>query len=355
MELVIKKIVKETKDAVTIVFENPGGTDWKYKSGQFLTLIATINNQEVRRSYSLCSAEGIDADLAVTVKRVSGGVMSNYLNESVKEGDKMLVDVPMGNFVLEPQADDQRHVVLIGGGSGITPLMSMLKTVLKKEEQSVVSLVYVNSTPDSIIFKGIIEGFQEEYKERFKLYNYLSKATRAVNKKGFLGLGKKVVTQEQGRIDGKKLSAILDGLYIENSDNTQYYVCGPEGMMKVAEKTLKNRSVESKNVFKEHFVITASSDNKGSGEARKVTVIADGVTSEVEVTKQSILFSAIDQGVDVPYSCQSGICTACMAKCTSGEVKMDFEDALTAEQIAEGYVLTCIGHPVSDDVTVEYE
>ncbi len=354
-ELVVKKIVRETKDAVTLFFENPGSEEWKYKSGQFLTLIASIDGKEARRSYSLCSTDGIDSELAVTVKRVTGGLMSNYLLDSIKEGDSIVVDVPMGNFVLEPQTQDQRHVVLIGGGSGITPLMSMLKTVLKKEEQSVVSLVFANSTKDSIIFKDQLEGLHEEYKERFRLYNYLSKATRAVNKKGFLGIGKKVVTQEQGRLDDKKLAAILDGLYIENSDHTQYYICGPEGLMEVAEKTLKNRSIDTKNVFKEHFVLKAAKETNLPEGTRSVNVVVDGVTSQVEVKKQSILFSAIDQGIDVPYSCQSGICTACMAKCTSGEVKMEFEDALTDEQIAEGYVLTCIGYPMSDDVTVEYE
>lgn len=355
-QLKVKDVIKQTSDAVTIKFSKPDES-WEYKSGQFLTLVTKIGGEEIRRAYSLCSSPDIDDYLAVTAKKIDGGKMSRFLVDHLRVGGELGVMKPMGNFIFDPHPTGQRHIVLIGAGSGITPLISMIKTALYKEKQSVLSLVYANSTDQDIIFKSKLDELLQEFKDRFRVYHYLSSAKKSVDKKGFLGLGKKVVLKEQGRLDSQKLNAILDGLYIqEETDYTEYYLCGPEGLMDIAEACLTNRNVNPKQIFKESFFIAAPVTEEPEIDGpKKVNVVLNGDTYQITVKDDPILTAALENGLDAPYSCQSGLCTACMAKCKTGEVKMEFDDALTEDQIKEGYVLTCIGYPMSDDVTIEYE
>ncbi len=352
----VTEVIKQTSDAITIRFAQPSDKI-EYVPGQFLTLIADINGEDVRRAYSICSSPYTDDDLAVTVKRVKGGKMSNFLVDNLGSGGEMQILTAMGNFTCNIDKDFQRNVVLIGGGSGITPLLSIMKSVLAEEVQSVVSLVYANSTDKDIIFNATLEELKAKYKERLRVYHYLSGLERAVQKKAFFGLKKKVVMKQQGRLSVEGMNAILDGFYIESGDAVDFYICGPNGLMETAEKAVLKRGVEKKYIHKESFSTDGLDVNtvKTEGE-RGIKLIVGGDEHELTLPgKENILSEVLAQGVEVPFSCQSGLCTACMGKCTSGVVKMDFEDALSEDQVKDGYVLTCIGHVVSEEATIEFE
>lgn len=343
--LQVKDIVQETSDAITIVFHQPSPA-MEYRSGQFLTLIADINGKEVRRSYSFCSAPGIDEDLAVTVKRVEGGLMSNYLPDHLKVNDQLRVMEPMGHFTTDLDAQNKRHVIMFAGGSGITPFMSHIKSMLSQEPQSIISLIYCNRNIDSIIFKDELERIQTENQGRFHVIHILDQAP--LNWQGPSGL-----------LNPHMLQEILERIPDWGPSKTQYLMCGPEGMMRNITTYLNDYGIPSSDIYKESFVAPTidrqiSTEVEGDAKAREITVIYDGeehtFTVEPETT---ILETALDMDIDLPYSCQSGLCTACRGKLLSGKVRLDEEEGLSDAEREEGYILTCVGHPLTDDVKIE--
>ncbi|GAA0890689.1 phenylacetate-CoA oxygenase/reductase subunit PaaK [Fulvivirga kasyanovii] len=347
--LKVKEIVQETKDAITIVFESPENKI-NYKSGQFLTLIVPMEGKDVRRAYSLCSSPFVDEDPAVTVKRVDGGLMSNWLPDNLKVGDTMKIMEPMGVFTTEYKTDNKRHIVMFAGGSGITPMMSITKSMLTQEPDSIISLIYCNRDIDSIIFKDKLEQLQTDYEGRFRVIHILDDAP--MNWQGHSGL-----------LNHDMLVKIFERIPNWGADKTTYLMCGPEGMMKNVENLLEEQKIDKSKVFKESFVAgTIDKELKKEGAepsdgeivTREVTVIYDGEEHKFTVEPDStILETALDLGIDLPYSCQSGLCTACRGKCISGKVKLDEEEGLSESELEEGYVLTCVGHPISDDVVIE--
>ncbi len=347
-ELLVKKIVHETKDALRIVFEHPTTEKLNYTSGQFLTLIVPIEGKEVRRAYSLCSAPTVDEDLAVAVKRVDKGVMSNWLATHLKEGDRVKVMEPMGQFTTVYDANNKRHIIMFAGGSGITPLMSLIKSTIACEPNSIISLIYCNRDIDSIIFHHELENMQTSYEGRVHVIHVLDNAP--MNWQGYSGL-----------LNHDMLMKLFERLPNWGINNTTYLMCGPEGMMKNVESLLASHEIPKEKIFKESFVQgTIDKENKketaGDGEekAREVTIRYDGNEYKVLVQPgRAILETALDSGIDLPYSCQSGLCTACRGKALSGKVKLDEEEGLSASERAEGYVLTCVGHPLTDDVVIE--
>lgn len=347
--LVVKQVVQETKDAISIVFEQPA-TKISYKAGQFLTLIATVGGKEVRRAYSLNSSPVTDSDLSVTVKRVEGGLMSNWLPDNVKPGSTVKVMEPMGHFTTEFSKTNKRHLVLFAGGSGITPMMSIIKTTLVEEPESICSLIYANRDIDSIIFKNTFDQLQTKYEGRLHVIHVLDNAP--VNWQGHSGL-----------LNHDMLTKILERIPDWGIGSTTYLMCGPEGMMKNVQTLLEARKIPTEKIFKESFVQgTIDKDAKkepapvgGSGpRAHEVTVRYDGQEYKFVVEpNRTILETALDNGIDLPYSCQSGLCTACRGKALSGQVKLDEEEGLSQSERAEGFVLTCVGHPMTDDVVIE--
>lgn len=343
--LQVKDIVQETPDAITIVFHQPVPAI-EYRSGQFLTLIANIDGKEIRRSYSFCSAPGIDEDLAVTVKRVEGGLMSNYLPDNLKVNDQVKVMEPMGHFTTELDSAKKRHVIMFAGGSGITPFMSHIKSMLAGEPQSIISLIYANRHVDSIIFKEELERLQTENQGRFHVIHILEQAP--LNWQGRSGL-----------LNPKMLKEILERIPDWGQDNTQYLMCGPEGMMHNISTYLNDYGISSADIYKESFVAPTIDKEEptvddGTVQTREVTVIYDGDEYQFTVEPEStILETALDMDIDLPYSCQSGLCTACRGKLLSGKVKLDEEEGLSEAEREEGYVLTCVGHPLTDDVKIE--
>lgn len=347
-DLTVKDIIQETRDAISIVFHHPADGKINYKSGQFLTLIIPVQGKEVRRAYSLCSSPFVDDALAVTVKRVDNGLMSNWLPDNLKAGSKVRVMEPMGQFTTEYNKSNKRHIILFAGGSGITPMMSIIKSILTQEPDSICSLIYCNRDIDSIIFKEAFDKLQTTYEGRLHVIHVLDNAP--MNWQGYSGL-----------LNHDMLTKLFERIPEWGIDKTTYLMCGPEGMMKNVEMLLGERHIPQDKIFKESFVQgTIDKDahkepvTPGELKSHVVTIRYDGQEYKVTVPpNKAILETALDQGIDLPYSCQSGLCTACRGKALSGKVRLDEEEGLSQSERAEGYVLTCVGHPLTDDVVIE--
>lgn len=350
LNLRVREVIKETNDAISIVFDHPADKKISYKPGQFFTLIPTIEGKKVRRAYSVCTSPYTDSHPAVTVKRIEGGLVSNFLNDHLKTGDTLEVMEPMGNFTLEPDASKARHVILLGGGSGITPLMSIAKSTLKQEPNSKVSLIYANRNLESVIFQQELERLQQAYSSSFKVIHVLDQPPA-----GWTG--------PSGLLTPANLPELLQQLPQLPAEQTEYFTCGPEGLMICVDTTLHALNIPKEHMHKESFVagkteklaeVPATADPAEANKNREVTVILDGEEHKFKVEPdKTILETALDLDIDLPYSCQSGLCTACRGKCLSGKVHMDEDEGLSDSEKEEGYVLLCVGHPKTDDVIIE--
>jgi ring-1,2-phenylacetyl-CoA epoxidase subunit PaaE len=345
LSLPIKEVVQETKDAVSIFFDVQN-QNFDYKAGQFITIIDTINGEKLRRAYSLCTSPHVDTTPGVTVKRVSGGKMSNHINEAYKAGQTIEIMKPMGLFTPVFNTSNNRHVILFGGGSGITPLMSILKSTLSQEPNSVVSLVYANETENDIIFSKAITQLEAEHGERLKVVHVLNKPANDSQK-------------HKGWLSASTIMAVLEELPKHSEPNTFYFTCGPAPMMDAVINTLKTMAVPESNVFMESFeagktAVIPEIKEANESSVVKVKVDHEGETFEFEVSpKKTILEAGLDKKIDLPYSCQSGLCTACRGKLISGKVRMIEYDGLSQQEIEDGYVLCCQAHPETDDVHIE--
>ena len=352
--LKVKEIEKETEEAATIHFWHPINEVVQYRPGQFLTLLLPFEDKKVRRSYSMSSSPYTDVSLAITIKRVPGGYASNLLLDTLKEGDVLEALEPMGHF-FPKQADDQtRQVVFIGAGSGITPLFSILKSVLMVEPESEIFLIYGSRREDSIIFKDKIAALERKYGTRFTVVHTLSQPDE-----GWEG--------EIGRLNKSHVLKIMEKLPALNKKEAEYFLCGPEDMMEEAHRALSILAVPEGKIRKESFVTATSAkpgevtvepegEDDDSPKTREITLFYEGTEYKLPVKPhETVLEAALNMDIDLPYSCQAGMCTACMGRCTSGKVQMDEEDALSEAEINEGFILTCVTHPMSDDVVIEVE
>jgi len=347
--LQIKEVIKETQDAVTIVFSKPTVISSQYKSGQFLTLIMNIGGEKIRRSYSLSSSPFIDEDWAITVKQVDGGKMSTYLVNNAIKGDIIETMVPMGIFTYEPVGQNTTPIVLIGAGSGITPLCSIIGSTLSQEKNSKVYLIYGSRNEDSIILKAKLENFKNEYPTRFYYINFFSQP-------------KLQSLENSGRLSKSSITKLLTDFNILDFTKAHFFLCGPQGMMDEAYQALEIVKVPALNIRKESFFSATSQETSTE---TKPTTTEGAVNVSIKYNRQlykvavapgqTILEAALKQDIDLPYSCQSGMCTACMGKCKSGEVEMEEPDGLSANEIKQGFVLTCVGRPLTEDVLIEIE
>lgn len=342
--LTVREVIRETPDAVRVVFER-SDPPLSYKAGQFITLIPVINGKEERRSYSLCSSPVTDEFPAIGIKRVASGKVSSWSVEHLKAGDSIRIMDPMGNFTLEMNAAQKRHVVMIAGGSGITPMMALTKTVLAAEPESQVTLIYGNRDEAGIMFRDELDSLVNQNAGRLVIHHILENPPAGWN--GF-----------QGYLTGEVMASVSDlwskqGLSVPDV----FMLCGPEPMMNAASTILSARGIAADRIRKESF--TPSSAPKAAAVesadvAHDVVIRYDGQEFRIRVEPgKAILETALNQGIDLPYSCQSGLCTACRGKAISGKVKLDEEDGLSKSEREEGYVLTCVGHPLTDDVVIE--
>jgi ring-1,2-phenylacetyl-CoA epoxidase subunit PaaE len=343
-QLKVKEVRKETDDTATLVFESPH-KQLDYLPGQFLTLILPIEGEDVRRSYSLCTSPYLNEDPAITVKRVESGVVSNYLNDHMKEGDVFDVMEPAGHFTPQLDVEQSKKYVLFAGGSGITPLMSILKSILVQEPQSHVTLVYQSRNETSIIFKDQLDEIKARHPEQFELIHVLSQPSE-----GWKGY--------KGRLDTPMTNDILMDIAGNKVASREYFLCGPTGYMDTVFEALIDFEVPEKQIHKESFYSGEPKPKDESvaktDEEIMVTILLDGEEYEVNVpSNKSILDAALDMDIDMPFSCQSGMCTACRGKLLAGNVTMEEEDGLSDEEINEGYVLNCVGHPEGPGVKIE--
>ncbi|GLU56328.1 ferredoxin--NADP reductase [Dyadobacter frigoris] len=348
--LKIKEIEKETEDASTIHFWHPLNEVVAYRPGQFITLLLPDGDKKVRRSYSMSSSPYTDVSLAITIKRVPGGFASNFLLDTVKVDDVLEAMEPMGLFFPKQEDDQTRQVVFIGAGSGITPLFSIAKSVLMVEQESEVVLIYGSRTESSIIFKDKIKVLQDKYKERFKVIYTLSQPEESWE-------------GQRGRLNKSHILKIMEGLPDLKVSEAEFFLCGPEDMMEEANRALAIRGVALNKIRQESFLTAAPKhgevileETDDSPKTHEITLFYEGTEYKVPVKPyETILEAAMNMDIDLPYSCQAGMCTACMGRCVSGKVQLDEEDALSEAELKEGFILTCVAHPMSDDVVIEVE
>lgn len=349
--LKVAEVKRETAEAVSIAFEIPAelSANYKYKQGQYVTLKLQLNGEEVRRSYSVCSSPLLDEKMRVAVKKVTGGKMSGYLNDTLKAGDTLEVMTPMGSFHSTMDATHKKNYVLFAGGSGITPMLSIIKTVLVAEPQSSIVLLYGNRDEASIIFRNELEKIATENADKVKVVNVLENSSEPDS-----SLLRGIMTPE-------KVKALVENFVGLNLDN-EFFICGPTPMMRNAENTLLELKIPKEKIHLEYFTVVEDDSKKTDSVevpevASNVTVIMDGeeTTFELSSTGKSVLDAAMDEGVDVPFSCKGAVCCTCKAKVLEGKVQMEKNFALTDSEVEDGYILTCQSHPVTEKVVVDYD
>jgi ring-1,2-phenylacetyl-CoA epoxidase subunit PaaE len=350
-KLRVAEIVAETEEANSIRFEVPEGLEdvFRFKAGQHLSVRAEINGEEIRRNYSLCVAPSED-QLKVTVKRIAGGVFSNWVGDNLKAGDTLDVMTPHGSFTVDFDPNAKRRYVAFAGGSGITPVMSLIKTALDNEPDSRFTLFYGNRDASSIIFLEALAALKDRYLGRFELYHFLS------DEEGDVELF-------NGMLDRKTCDEAIDHLVGDVAAIDAWFICGPGPMMDAAEAALTDRGVAKDRIHIERFLAGRPSaalaaqmahlQEKAAGLTLSVTL--DGRTRKVEFTEANILDSAREAGLPAPFACKAGVCATCRAKVTKGKVEMAARYGLTDDEIAAGYILTCQSVPVGEGVAVDYD
>jgi ring-1,2-phenylacetyl-CoA epoxidase subunit PaaE len=344
-KLTIQSITRETAQAISVGFSIPSDLKetFSYQAGQYITLKTLINDQEVRRAYSICSTPQ-SGELHVTIKEVEGGTFSTYANRELKEGDVLEVAPPEGRFVLDAAfAKAKKTYLAFAAGSGITPIMSMIKTTLEASTESSFVLVYGNKRPEDAIFRDALIALKDEYKERFSVEFIYSQSRED--------------GAHFGRIMKSTVNFVVKNKYASHDFN-DYYLCGPEPMIKEVSKVLASNGVADSNIHFELF--TASTDEVVIEEAldgkSHIKVVVDDEEFEFTMSQDTlILDAALDEDIDAPHSCQGGICSSCIARVTEGTAVMEKNQILTDNEVAEGLILTCQAHPTSAKVVIDYD
>jgi len=340
-------IKNETSDTVSVAFEIPEGgkSTFDYTSGQYLTLKFNINGNEERRSYSMCSSPFSGEPIRIAVKRVDKGLVSNHINDVIKVGDQIEVMSPQGNFTLETSLE-QKTYVAFAAGSGITPIWSMIKSVLDNEPGSKFVLFYGNKTSDSTIFKNEIDSLTGD---RLSVYHILSREET----------GNSITN---GRIDKNKATELLKS-NLDLLKSKAFFMCGPEEMIFNVKDVLQNLGVSEDKIKFELFttpvLLAAEKEVEVSNftGTAKVKVIYDEEETEFELASvgENVLEAAMRNDVDAPFSCKGAVCCTCKAKVTEGKMIMDANYALSDEEVAEGFVLACQAHPASENVVIDFD
>ena len=344
--LTIKSIDKVTDNSVAITFDIPENLKDKFsfKAGQYITLKTTLNGEEIRRDYSICSSKN-SGKVTVAVKAVEGGTFSVYANDTLKAGDTLDVAAPNGRFVFEANAAKTRTVAAFAAGSGITPILSIAKTLLEDEPFSNFILVYGNKTLPDTMFADELLQIEKTYGNRFHVYFIFSQAQET--------------DALFGRIEKSTVNLIVKNKYkgvtIEN-----FYLCGPEQMIHTVKDVLIENGVKEKAIMFELFTAALETGSHPATDLpsgkTKIKVLVDDEEFEFSMSQEeTILEAALNQDIDAPYSCQGGICSSCIARLTEGEAKMRQNNILTDSEVAEGLILTCQAHPTSASVVVDYD
>ncbi|SEI81034.1 ring-1,2-phenylacetyl-CoA epoxidase subunit PaaE [Dyadobacter koreensis] len=336
----VRQIVVETSEVKTFFFEKIDGETLHYEAGQFLTFLIEVNGREVRRSYSMSSAPAVDEYPSITVKRVPNGEISRFWIDFVHEGDIFTALPPAGRFTLE-KSDEPRDVVLIGAGSGITPLFSILKQTLSADTKSQVTLLYANRNEKTTLFMDQISYWQRRYPDRLQVMHIHSQPSDEWN-----GI--------RGRINNTRLEQMVSNALVHDRNKVKFFICGPFELMRSAEITLHFMHFQRDQIRRENFVIRNPQPEKREELPHDVRLIFKGITYELHVPgDKTILQAALDSGIYLPYSCKGGSCATCAAICRSGNVYMTINDVLTDGDLAQGWILTCTAYPEDENVLIE--
>jgi ring-1,2-phenylacetyl-CoA epoxidase subunit PaaE len=347
--LKVKDIKRETADAVSVAFEIPPQQqpEYQFKQGQYITLKMSIGGEEIRRSYSLCSSP-YEKELRVAIKAVKGGKMSTYINSELKVGTSIEVMTPMGSFYSVLSGGNKKNYLLFAGGSGITPMMSIIKSVLYVEKQSTVTLIYANKNEESAIFKNELDALVGAHPNLKVVFVFDMPVTQ-------------ISELQTGLITSEKAKTLIENFGGINAD--EYFICGPGPMMENVKSSLENLMVTKEKIHIEYFTAVIDAVNKaenntiGADVKSKITVLQYGIETNFELKTSSIslLDAAIEAGVDAPFSCKGAVCCTCRAKVLEGKVKMDANFALTDAEVEEGFILTCQAHPLTEKVVIDYD
>ncbi len=349
--LTVKKIIKETPDCVRIIFDVPAAlkNEFEFIHGQNVTLKTVIDGEEVRRSYSICTAPH-EKELAVAVKKVAGGKFSTYANEYLQNGMAIEVLSPTGKFNTPLKKENKKNYVAFTAGSGITPIISIIKTTLATEPASTFTLVYSNRSRSSIIFFEELEGLKNKYLQRFHLINMLSreKTDAAIN---------------YGRINTEKLTTLTRLINYKLTD--EFFICGPQVMIFCVKDFLEQQGIDKKKIHFELFAAVKKTNihqpqhvvSQYSTPKSSISIKSDGRSFYFDLAfdSSSILDAALKEGADLPFACKGGVCCTCKAKLIEGEVAMDVNWGLEQEEAARGFILTCQSHPITEKVVIDFD
>lgn len=351
--LKVAAVAKNTRDAVVVTFDVPAELDdaFSFRPGQYLTLRTQVQGEELRRSYSICAAPH-DRQLRVAIKRLNDGAFSTWANETLVPGVSLDVMPPDGHFTVEFAAEHSRRYVAFAVGSGITPILSLIKSALDTEPGSSFTLFFGNRASSAVLFREEIEDLKNRYMERFSLVYVMSREHQDID-------------LFNGRLDGAKVEQLLS-VWMDPSQIDYAFVCGPQDMTESVIEALQKKGLEKSRIKFELFgapkgpraLRTGQETRKAPGaDLCEVTVIHDGLTRQltIEKNKESVLDSALGQGIELPYSCKGGVCSTCRCKVIEGEVDMDANFALEDYEVARGFVLSCQSFPVTDKLVIDFD
>jgi ring-1,2-phenylacetyl-CoA epoxidase subunit PaaE len=351
----VADVRRETSDCVSVSFDVPEELReaFAFKAGAYLTLQADIDGESVRRSYSLCTAPE-DAEWRVAIKEVPSGRFSTFANRTLAVGDLLEVMPPAGRFLLEAQPSAQRNLVAIAAGSGITPILAQIRHILSSEPLSTFTLLFVNRETASIIFKEAINELKDVHLERFRVFHLLTQ--EPVDVELF-----------SGRLDAKRLGRIIDAGLLDPAGIDGAFLCGPQEMVEGCSSALEQAGTPKDRIHFELFTVAAPAGREApqvasapastTGDSSTVQIVLDGITTSVKLDgKTAVLDAALDAGLDVPYSCQGGVCCTCRAKMTQGKASMEINYSLEPKEVEQGFILTCQAHVVGDGpFVVDYD
>lgn len=343
-KLSIKEVKRETKNSVSIVFDIPENlqNEFTFIPGQYVNAQIELDGKPVRRAYSICSSQKSN-ELRIAVKEVKGGAFSVYANQNIRKGQQLEVSPPEGKFTLDVSDSNKFNYIAFVAGSGITPVLSMIKSVLETERESKFILLYGNKSSEDTMFKNEIDNLKSEFKDQFKVHYVFSQSFED--------------DEIKGRINVEIIKDIIKNKY-PNISFSHYFLCGPEEMIDLVKNTLLEEGVNKDTIKFELFSssLLANEDSKDLSGNSEITILLDDEETTFKMDKKDVILSAaLLQGLDAPYSCQGGICSSCLAKVTEGEVIMDKNSILDEEELREGLILTCQSHPVSSRIKIDYD
>ena len=349
----VTKIQRETEESVSIELEliDKSNTDLKFIPGQYLTLKKEIDGEDVRRTYSICTAP-YEGKLRVGIKEIEGGKFSSYANRILRVGDQLDVMDPMGKFTHQTDKAHNNHYLVLAAGSGITPVLAIVKSILREEPDSRVTLFFGNRKTSTIMFKEEIEALKNQYLDRFSIYHILSRE-------------KSDIPLFEGRINTEKLEK-FSGLFFRPGELDGIFLCGPADMIEEARSFFVDKGVEKDKIHFELFttegmkkpikkVKVVIPETTGDQVSVKLRIDGDIHEFQMPATGTTVLEGASETGADVPFACKGGVCSTCRAKLIEGKVNMEVNYALEEEELEQGYILTCQSYPVTDEITVDFD